>query len=244
VKKTMQELLNKQAAEREALERELTLRESLRAADLPEPAWVHVQELYGTVGSLVWLPEGWTEEGFGVQCYGDKGTLEFARKLFERFPAIPQQVVRKGWVTVSPAFYGHGKDAQIEADIECAPIVRFDPNTYADTRRLKLTWPAGVAGRIWRFEVSFANLGLGLFVTNMRRVEFRGGYRWERTGSLPGITWNGPRTGQEVITYASGSDQTLPTALVYWPPGTLDGEGIFNMLKDFSMEWVEDTDHG
>jgi hypothetical protein len=204
-------LEKKQAAEIEAFERRSKVAEMLTGTGIDAPDFVHKYPLYGVEGTIDWK---------------DK-TVAQARAIYERFPGSLQQVVRKGWVTVSPAGYDHGEGSSVVADLE-TPVLGIDPNWYSNTYAMKWLWNDGM--QLWTIKVGLPS-NLNLYRLNMRKVEFLGRYRWERTGYGRSIGWTGPHSGEEMIIYASGSAETLPTAIVYWPLGTLDAEGVFDMLE-------------
>lgn len=170
--KTREQLKAEYDSALERLGNEEQLRAALTERGIQSPSMVHQHKLYGSTGSIV----------FGDSYSGndDKVTLEQLRDLLRALPPV-STVMGKGTFTRFMTETFADSDANKERDrgekLTSIFPVTLKTNSVAGYS-VKIEWFAEVDGRVWAIDAYMAS-PWSLAQVNARRVDFKGGHRYE-----------------------------------------------------------------
>ena len=147
-------------------------------AKIPEGGRVHLYPLYGRVGGVRY--------GDNLMCGRDAVSWECARELVRALPPVSLTEVRDGCLSFRPTSYVDAlpeeKKARWESETRVSPVL-----LHVDKGFASLEWTASVEGiGLVDVKVDLGYLPAKIGRYNAKRVEFRGGFRYERATFTPG----------------------------------------------------------
>lgn len=197
--KTKEQLKAEYESALERLDKEEQLRATLSSKGL-NPRMVHQSSLYGSVGSVVF--------GDSFERNDDKVSLEQLRDLLRELPPLPQ-VLAKGtftrFVTERFADSDANKEREREQVTAIFPVT-LKTNSVANYS-VKAEWFTEINGAIWSVDAYLENPH-SVARVEARRVEFRGGHRYEDARLTVSPKLNPPDGGYwQRVCWARGSDE-------------------------------------
>lgn len=170
--KTREQLKAEYDSALEQLDAEETLRAVLTERGVQSPRMIHQHKLYGSVGSIVF--------GDSFERNDDKITLEQLRDLLRALPPV-STVMGKGTFTrfMTEIFADSNANKERNRGEKLTSIfpVTLKTNSVCGFS-LKVEWFAEIDRQVWSVDAYMAN-PYSLARVDARRVEFKGGYRYE-----------------------------------------------------------------
>lgn len=202
------------------LETKETVRAYLATKSL-NPSMVHQHKLYGSVGSLNF--------GESFSRNDNKVTLEQLRDLLRELPPVPT-VKAKGtftrFITESFADSDANKERERESVVSIFPVT-LKTNSVADYS-VKAEWFTEINGEVWSVDAYLAD-AWSVAQVSARRVEFRGGFRYENSTSQVNSIFNPPDGGRwEQVRWGRGSDE-YPNDFTHY----------HSQYDDDPVQWIE-----
>lgn len=197
--KTREQLKADYESALEELQVEESIRQTLKDRGIREPRMVHQYGLYGSVGSIVF--------GDSFDRSDDKVTLEQLRDLLKSLPPV-NQVKGKGTFTRFMTEQFADSDANEEKDREELQLVfpvTLKTNSVCGFS-VKAEWFTEVDGQIWSVDAYLAN-PYSIAQVAARRVEFKGGFRYENVSLTVSSAFNPPEGYWERVKWGRGSDE-------------------------------------
>lgn len=195
--KTREQLKAEYESALEQLDTEEQLRAAITERGIQQPTMIHQHKLYGSSGSLVF------GDGYGS---GEKATLEQLRDLLRALPPIAT-VHAKGTFTrfITEAFADSDQNKEKgKEDLQLIFPVTLKTNSVAGYS-VKAEWFTEINGQIWSVDAYLAN-PYSLAQVSAKRVEFRGGHRYENARLTVSSALNPPDGYWQQVKWGRGSD--------------------------------------
>jgi hypothetical protein len=198
------------------------------ASIIPDGGRIHVHSLYGTVASVK----------YGDTFGGKPCTWDDAKRLVRALPPVGLTMVRDGCLSFRTTEHveslPEGRKARWNEEVPCSPVLAHIEGFQGPT--LSLEWNARVEGiGVVRVTVVMGPMwnhrGIGTY--SAKRVEFQGGFRYERAKFTPANDLHSIHAAEE-----NGAAVQLESPIV-WASG---GQEYPNRISLYFVDLGADLD--